>query len=102
MGARSLNVALQEALNADAHPKVTRFGWTFAPGDKVIQTVNNYDKEVFNGDIGTVSSIDVEEGELMIDFEGREVNYQVNELDEVSWPTPPPSIKVRGQNTPVW
>ncbi len=84
LGARSLNVALQEALNADAHPKVTRFGWTFAPGDKVIQTVNNYDKEVFNGDIGTVSTIDVEEGELMIDFEGREVNYQVNELDEVS------------------
>ena len=84
LGARSLNVALQEALNADALPKVTRFGWTFAPGDKVIQTVNNYDKEVFNGDIGTVSSIDVEEGELMIDFEGREVNYQVNELDEVS------------------
>ncbi len=84
LGARSLNVALQEALNADAHPKVTRFGWTFAPGDKVIQTVNNYDKEVFNGDIGTVSAIDVEEGELMIDFEGREVNYQVNELDEVS------------------
>ena len=84
LGARSLNVALQEALNADAHPKVTRFGWTFAPGDKVIQTVNNYDKEVFNGDIGTVSAIDVEEGELMIDFEGREVNYQVSELDEVS------------------
>ncbi|MDB2384656.1 ATP-dependent RecD-like DNA helicase [Endozoicomonas sp.] len=84
LGARSLNVALQEALNADAHPKVTRFGWTFAPGDKVIQTVNNYDKEVFNGDIGTVSTIDVEEGELMIDFEDREVNYQVNELDEVS------------------
>ncbi|WP_263078475.1 ATP-dependent RecD-like DNA helicase [Endozoicomonas sp. Mp262] len=84
LGARSLNIALQEVLNADAHPKVTRFGWTFAPGDKVIQTVNNYDKEVFNGDIGTVSAIDVEEGELMISFEGREVNYQVSELDEVS------------------
>ena len=84
LGARSLNVALQEALNADAHPKVTRFGWTFAPGDKVIQTVNNYDKEVFNGDIGTVTAIDVEEGELMIRFDEREVNYQVSELDEVS------------------
>lgn len=84
LGARSLNVALQAALNGDAHPKVTRFGWTFAPGDKVIQTVNNYDKDVFNGDIGTVSSIDMEEGELMIAFDGRRVNYQVNELDELS------------------
>ncbi|OQX34320.1 MAG: hypothetical protein B0D91_12730 [Oceanospirillales bacterium LUC14_002_19_P2] len=71
-------------MNADAHPKVTRFGWTFAPGDKVIQTVNNYDKEVFNGDIGTVTAIDVEEGELMIRFDEREVNYLVSELDEVS------------------
>lgn len=84
LGARSLNVALQEALNAQSHPKVTRYGWTFAPGDKVIQTVNNYDKEVFNGDIGRVKSIDVEEGELMMVFEGREVLYQVSELDEVS------------------
>ena len=84
LGARSLNVALQESLNAQAHPKVTRYGWTFAPGDKVIQTVNNYDKEVFNGDIGRVKSIDVEEGELVMDFEGREVLYQVGELDEVS------------------
>ena len=84
LGARSLNVALQETLNPDAHPKVTRYGWTYAPGDKVIQTVNNYDKEVFNGDIGRVRSIDIEEGELMIEFDGREVLYQVNELDEVS------------------
>ena len=84
LGARSLNVALQEALNPDAHPRVTRYGWTYAPGDKVIQTVNNYDKEVFNGDIGRVKSIDIEEGELIIIFDNREVLYQVNELDEVS------------------
>ena len=84
LGARSLNVALQEALNPDAHPRVTRYGWTYAPGDKVIQTVNNYDKEVFNGDIGRVKAIDIEEGELMIEFDGREVLYPVNELDEVS------------------
>ena len=84
LGARSLNVALQEALNPDAHPRVTRYGWTYAPGDKVIQTVNNYDKEVFNGDIGRVKSIDIEEGELIINFDNRDVLYQVNELDEVS------------------
>ena len=84
LGARSLNVALQEALNAEAHPRITRYGWTFAPGDKVIQTVNNYDKEVFNGDIGRVQSIDIEEGELLINFDGKDVSYQVSELDEVS------------------
>ncbi|WP_422491086.1 ATP-dependent DNA helicase [Endozoicomonas sp. ALE010] len=77
-------MALQEALNPNALPRVTRYGWTYAPGDKVIQTVNNYDKEVFNGDIGQVKSIDIEEGELMIEFDGREVLYPVNELDEVS------------------
>ena len=84
LGARSLNIALQEALNPEAHPKVTRYGWTYAPGDKVIQTVNNYDKEVFNGDIGRVKSVDIEESELVIEFEGRDVPYQFNELDEVS------------------
>ena len=84
LGARSLNVALQEALNPDAHPRVTRYGWTYAPGDKVMQMVNNYDKEVFNGDIGRVRAIDIEEGELLIEFDGREVLYPVNELDELS------------------
>jgi hypothetical protein len=42
-------VALQEALNANATPTVTRFGWSYAPGDKVIQTINDYDKDTFNG-----------------------------------------------------
>ena len=84
LGARSLNVALQEALNPHAHPRVTRYGWTYAPGDKVIQTVNNYDKDVFNGDIGRVKAIDIEEGELLIEFDGRDVCYVLNELDEIA------------------
>ncbi len=50
----------------------------------MLQTVNNYDKEVFNGDIGTISSVDMEESELLIDFDGRDVKYDFNELDEVS------------------
>ena len=45
-------------------PQVTRFGWTYAPGDKVLQTVNNYEKDVYNGDIGQVAQVDVEEGEV--------------------------------------
>jgi exodeoxyribonuclease V alpha subunit len=84
LGGRALNVALQEALNPDAAPRVTRFGWTYAPGDKVIQTVNNYDREVFNGDMGHVTQIDPEEGVVTVDFEGRSVTYELGELDEVS------------------
>ncbi len=84
LGARSLNVELQRALNEKAEPKITRFGTIFAPGDKVIQTVNNYDKEVFNGDIGQIVKIDSEESILLVDYDGRVVEYEFGELDEVS------------------
>ena len=53
-------------------------------GDKVIQTVNNYDKEVFNGDIGRITEIDAEEGIVLVDYDGRRVEYELGELDEVS------------------
>jgi exodeoxyribonuclease V alpha subunit len=84
LGARSLNAELQQRLNPGAEPRIARFGWTYAPGDKVIQTVNNYDKEVFNGDIGRVVRIDPEEGLVAIDFDGREVEYELGELDELA------------------
>ena len=56
LGARNLNQVLQAALNP-AGPSVQRFGWTFRAGDRVMQTVNDYDKDVFNGDIGLVSAL---------------------------------------------
>ena len=84
LGGRALNVVLQEALNPEATPRVTRFGWTYAPGDKVIQTVNNYEREVYNGDIGQVPQVDAEEGVVTVDVEGRPVTYELGELDEVS------------------
>jgi exodeoxyribonuclease V alpha subunit len=84
LGARSLNAELQKLLNDKGEPKVSRFGTTFAPGDKVIQTVNDYDKEVFNGDIGRIAAVDLEEGTLQVDFDGRSVEYEFGELDEVS------------------
>ena len=61
-----------------------RFGWTYRPGDKVMQTANDYDKEVFNGDLGFVSTIDADAQEVTITFDGRDVVYQFGELDEVS------------------
>jgi exodeoxyribonuclease V alpha subunit len=84
LGVRALNVALQEVLNPDATPRVTGFEWTYAPGDKVIQTVNNYDKDIYNGDIGHVAQVDAEEGVITVDFEGRWVPYELGELDEVA------------------
>lgn len=84
LGSRSLNIELQKRLNADSGAQVTKFGWSYGAGDKILQTVNNYDKEVFNGDIGTISSIDMEESELIIEFDGREVKYDFNELDEIT------------------
>ena len=83
LGARSLNLDLQQQLNGSSEPKVTRFGTTFSPNDKIIQMVNNYDKEVFNGDIGTIIAIDMEEGELTVDYDGRQIPYEFGELDEV-------------------
>jgi len=81
VGARSLNVALQAALNPSGDLKVERFGSTFAPGDKVMQIENDYDKEVFNGDIGYVESLDLADGELAVSFDGRSVTYMFGELD---------------------
>ena len=57
-GARSLNIELQAALIPAGDRKVERFGWTFAPGDKVMQIENDYEKEVYNGDIGTIDDVD--------------------------------------------
>ena len=80
-GARSLNIELQAALNPAGERKVERFGWTFAPGDKVMQIENDYDKGVYNGDIGLVADVDPEAGELTARFEGRDLVYGFGELD---------------------
>ena len=81
VGARSLNIDLQAALNPAGERKVERFGWTFAPGDKVMQIENDYDKEVYNGDIGYVEDVEPEAGELTARFDGRTVVYGFGELD---------------------
>jgi exodeoxyribonuclease V alpha subunit len=78
VGARSLNIELQAALNPAGDRKVERFG-TFVPGDKVMQIENDYDKEVYNGDISTID--DVDPGELAATFDGRAVTYGFGELD---------------------
>ncbi|GGF80512.1 ATP-dependent RecD-like DNA helicase [Paracoccus acridae] len=81
VGARSLNIELQKALNPAGDKKIERFGWTFAPGDKVMQVENDYDKDVYNGDIGTIADVDADEGEVAVDFDGRTVVFAFGELD---------------------
>jgi exodeoxyribonuclease V alpha subunit len=85
LGAEALNRRLQEALNPPGPGKaeVERFGCRFRAGDKVLQTRNNYQKEVFNGDVGRVQAIDAAEGELTVDFDSRPVVYDFSELDEL-------------------
>jgi exodeoxyribonuclease V alpha subunit len=58
-------------------------GWTFGTCDKVMQIENDYDKEVYNGDLGFIRSIDAEAGEVMVEFDGRQVAYGFGELDEL-------------------
>ena len=86
LGVRELNTRLQAMLNPAGpdKPFVEKFGWQFRVGDKVIQTENDYDKAVFNGDIGQVARIDPVEREVTISFASREVVYEYGELDEVA------------------
>ncbi|MDQ2103122.1 SF1B family DNA helicase RecD2 [Azospirillum isscasi] len=101
LGARSLNIELQKALNPPGESRVERFGWTFGPGDKVMQVENNYDKEVYNGDLGIVSAVDPEEGTLTATFDGRPVTYDFGELDEIVLAYATTIHKSQGSEYPV-
>jgi exodeoxyribonuclease V alpha subunit len=85
LGARNLNQVLQTALNpGDGGPEVERFGWTFRIGDRVIQTENDYDRDVFNGDLGMIEKINRIEQGMVVNFEGRQVEYDFGDLDELA------------------
>ena len=103
LGVRELNVRLQNELNparAD-EPIVEKFGWQFRHRDKVIQTENDYDKDVFNGDIGQIVKIDAMEKEVTIRFDQREVVYDYGELDEISLAYAITIHKSQGSEFPV-
>lgn len=76
-------IELQAALNPPGENKIEKFGWTFCPNDKVMQIENDYEKEVYNGDIGFVTKADAEAGEVCVSFEGREMIYGSGELDSL-------------------
>ena len=84
-GVTALNERLQSALNPfeAIKPEKTLFGQVFRVGDKLMQTQNNYDKDVYNGDLGYLFDINPSEQTLAVDFEKRIVNYQWNEADQL-------------------
>lgn len=86
-GVEGLNAALQKRLNPRASdpaaPRIERFGTAFHAGDKVMQTVNNYEKDVFNGDTGVIVGIELESSTAIVDIDGRRLQYREDELDDL-------------------
>ena len=115
VGATNLNLSLQEALNPPEHDifmrgrgKVTmpkeclrRSGYAFRADDKVMQIKNNYDKEVFNGDIGIIVAVDETDRTLTVNFDGRDIEYDVTELDELVHAYATTIHKAQGSEYPI-
>lgn len=100
VGSGNLNQLLQAALNP-SDLGLRRSGWFFKLYDKVMQVRNNYDKEVFNGDIGFVSAVNAEDRTLIINFDGREVEYDYTELDEITLAYATTIHKAQGSEFPI-
>ena len=115
VGATNLNLALQESLNPPEHeiymrgrgavtlPKdcLRRSGFAFRADDKVMQIKNNYDKEVFNGDIGLIESVNAEDRTLKVNFDNRSIEYDITELDELVHAYATTIHKAQGSEYPI-
>lgn len=100
VGASNLNILLQNALNP-SQAFLTRSGTSYRLNDKVMQIKNNYEKEVFNGDIGVISQVDTEERTLKVQFDGRDVEYDHTELDELTLAYAATIHKAQGSEYPI-
>ena len=100
VGATNLNIILQEAINPEGD-SLSRGGFRYRKGDRVMQIRNNYDKEVFNGDIGYVREVNLEEKTLTVIYEGRPVEYEDSELDELTLAYATTIHKSQGSEYPV-
>ena len=100
VGAANLNLALQEALNPQGDG-LRRGGYLFRAGDKVMQIRNNYEKEIFNGDIGTVELVDLQERTIKVNFDQNIVEYEASELDELVHAYATTIHKAQGSEYPI-
>lgn len=100
VGATNLNMALQEALNPQGEG-LRRSGFVYRPNDKVMQIKNNYDKEVFNGDIGIIESVDLQNRTLLVNFDNRSIEYDATELDELVHAYATTIHKAQGSEYPI-
>ena len=100
VGATNLNMALQEALNPQGEG-LRRSGFVYRPNDKVMQIKNNYDKEVFNGDIGIIESVDLQDRTLLVNFDNRSIEYDATELDELVHAYATTIHKAQGSEYPI-
>ena len=100
VGAANLNLLLQQALNPSG-PSLGRGGYTYRQGDRVMQLRNNYAKEVFNGDLGYIREVDTEDRMLTVDFDGKKVEYDVTELDELTLAYATTIHKAQGSEYPI-
>ena len=100
VGATNLNMALQEALNPQGEG-LRRSGFVYKPNDKVMQIKNNYDKEVFNGDIGIIESVNLQDRTLLVNFDNRSIEYDATELDELVHAYATTIHKAQGSEYPI-
>ena len=100
VGAANLNLLLQQALNPSG-PSLGRGGYTYRQGDRVMQQRNNYDKDVFNGDLGYIREVDTEERTLKVDFDGKWIEYDITELDELTLAYATTIHKAQGSEYPI-
>lgn len=100
VGATNLNMMLQQALNT-SNLGISRGGTTYKLGDRVMQVRNNYDKNVFNGDIGIVEQVSMEDRTLFVRFDDNLVEYEASELDEVTLAYATTIHKAQGSEYPI-
>ena len=100
VGATSLNVAIQEAVNPEGE-SLSRGGFKYRKGDRVMQIRNNYDKDTYNGDIGIIRQVNTEDRTLTVLFDGRSVEYEDTDLDELTLAYATTIHKSQGSEYPV-
>ena len=100
IGANSLNMSIQQRVNPTGNG-LTRAGFVFRKGDRVLQLKNDYTKEVFNGDIGLITAVNMEDRTLTVSFDGKAVEYESTELDELSLAYATTIHKSQGSEYPI-